>query len=201
MAKIGIFGGTFNPIHNGHIHLARGYSKTLGLDQVLFIPTCIPPHKEADDLLPAVSRLDMCELATRDQANMLVSDLEVRRGGKSYTVDTIRELARLYPGDRLYFLMGADMFLTIEEWNGFDEIARKAALCTASRHEGELPSLKQHGRMLQQKYGACCHIEAIPVLDISSTQVRDALADGGDIHELVPDAVREYIYKNGLYRP
>lgn len=201
MEKIGVFGGTFNPIHNGHLHLAEGYCSALGLDRVLFVPTCIPPHKEADDLLPASYRLAMCELATRDALKMAVSDVEIRRGGKSYTVDTLRELARIYPGDRLYFLMGADMFLTIEEWNGFEEIARTAVLCTASRHEGELPSLKEHARKLERKYGAVCHIEAIPVLDISSTQVRDALSGGGDVRALVPDAVRDYIYENGLYRP
>ncbi|MFT9054995.1 MAG: nicotinate-nucleotide adenylyltransferase [Ethanoligenens sp.] len=199
--KIGVFGGTFNPIHNGHLHLAKGYRNALGLDRVLFVPTCIPPHKDADDLLPASNRLDMCELATRDISSMAVSDVEIRRGGKSYTVDTLRELAEMYPDDQLYFLMGADMFLTIEEWNGFDEIARTAELCTASRHEGELPILKEHAHMLEQKYGTHCHIKAIPVLDISSTQVRDALAGGDDIHELVPDAVQDYIYKNGLYRP
>lgn len=201
MEKIGVFGGTFNPIHKGHLHLAEGYCNALELDKVLFVPTCIPPHKEVDDLLPASNRLEMCALATQDLLKMAVSDVEIRRGGKSYTVDTLRELAQMYPDDRLYFLMGADMFLTIEEWNGFDEIARTAVLCTASRHEGELPSLKEHARKLEQKYGAVCHIEAIPVLDISSTQVRDALADGGDVHALVPDAVRDYIYQNGLYRP
>lgn len=201
LKKIGVFGGTFNPIHKGHLHLAGGYCRALGLDTVLLVPTCIPPHKEVDDLLPAADRLEMCRLAIRDMPALAVSDVEIRRGGRSYTVDTLRELARLYPGDELFFLMGADMFLTIEEWNGFGEIARTAVLCTASRHEGELPALNEHARLLERIYGARCHIEAIPVLDVSSTEVRDALAEGGDVRALVPDAVRDYIYENGLYRP
>lgn len=200
MRKIGVFGGTFNPIHNGHVHLARGYLRALGLDEVLFIPTNVPPHKEAGDVLPPAHRLAMCRLAVQGQPGLAVSDIEIRRAGKSYTVDTLRALAQEYPGDTLYFLMGADMFLTVNEWNGFDEIARLAVLCTASRHEGEWPGLQAHARLLERQYGARCHIEAIPVLDVSSTQVREALARGEDARGLVPPPVADYIAQNGLYK-
>lgn len=199
MRKIGVFGGTFNPVHNGHVHLAQAYRRALGLHLVLFIPTNLPPHKEAQGVAAPAHRLAMCRLALDGQPGMAVSDLEIVRAGRSYTVDTLRALARLYPGDTLYFLMGADMFLTVQEWNGFEDIARLAVLCTASRHEGEMPGLRRHARTLET-HGARCHIERIPVLDISSTQVRDAVAAGGDCGALVPVRVAGYINRHGLYR-
>ncbi len=200
MRKIGIFGGTFNPIHRGHIHLAKGYAAALGLDSVLLVPTCIPPHKEAPDLLPGPVRLEMCRLAVRGEEKLAVSDVEIRRGGVSYTVDTLRELTSRFPEDRFYFLMGADMFFTLDSWNGFQDIARMAVLCAAARRGGELPALRAYAEKINKTYGARCEIAALPVLDISSTMVRDALAKNGPVRALVPDAVADYIAQNGLYR-
>ncbi len=200
MKRIGVFGGTFNPIHNGHLHLARAYANVLRLDLTLLVPTFVPPHKTSMGLLSAQDRLKMCQLAIDGMEKMAVSDIEIRRGGKSYSVDTLHALARKYPQASFYFLMGADMFLTVEEWHDFPGLMRAATLCAAARHEGELLPLRQHAEMLKKKYGARCCIEKIPVLDVSSTRIRKALACGEDVQTLLPNRVQKYIRRNGLYR-
>jgi nicotinate-nucleotide adenylyltransferase len=200
MKKIGILGGTFNPVHNGHLHIARGFGQRLGLDRVLLIPVWSPPHKDAEDLLPGEQRLEMCRLAAQGDPLLGVSDLEVKRRGKSYTSDTLRELRRLCPEDRLYFILGADMFLTLEQWRHFDRMAHLAVFCTAARHPGELRQLLDAAVRLRGRYGVECEVEDLPVLDISSTHIRGLLSRGEDASELLPPPVRRYIEERGLYR-
>lgn len=199
MERIGLLGGTFNPIHNGHIHLAREFCTRLSLSRVLLIPTQSPPHKQEDLLAPALMRLEMCRIAAAHEPLLEVSDIEISRGGTSYTVDTLRELSASMKDTAFFFIMGADMFLTLEQWRNFEEITRLTDLCAASRHSGEIKALESYAQNLTARFQARCHIERIPVVEVSSTHIRRLIASGGDATELLPVGVDEYIRKNGLY--
>lgn len=199
MEKIGILGGTFNPVHNGHINMALGFFQKLNLDRVVLIPVWSPPHKRADELISAGDRLNMCRLACTGNEGLEVSDVEIRRGGKSYTVDTLHELKKIMPQSRFFLITGADMFITLEQWKNFREIMKLAALCACSRKEGELSLLREFAGKFENEYGAECHIENFPVTDVSSTQVRKLLNSGADVSGLVPEPVLKYINDKGLY--
>ena len=114
--KTGIFGGTFNPVHKGHIMLAEYCMDSVRLDRIIMIPTAVPPHKISKNLASENDRLNMCELACKGKKNFSVSDIEIKRQGKSYTYETVTQLKEIYPDDHLYTIMGADMFLTLDRW-------------------------------------------------------------------------------------
>ena len=188
--KTGIYGGTFNPIHRGHIHLAEEFARRLGLDRVLLIPTRVPPHKAAPDLASGKDRLAMCRLAVGEKTNLEVSDIEMRREGKSYTAETLEELRRLYPQDEFYLLMGEDMFLTVEHWYRPETIFFLAVVCATPRSLHGMGKLQAKKDEYASRYGARCVLEDIPYLPVSSTQVREWAAQGKDIVPLVPEAAR-----------
>ena len=128
--RIGVYGGSFNPIHTGHIRLAQSYLEALSLDKILVIPANIPPHKRARQLLPGETRLELCRLACLDDPRLEVSDIELQREGSSYTVDTLRALKVLYPGAELHLIVGSDMFMTMETWTityKADDVREEAA--------------------------------------------------------------------------
>lgn len=201
MARIGIYGGAFNPIHNGHLHIVRDFIRVLGLDFVLLIPTGISPHKAAAALsASAEDRLAMCHLACEGLGKIRVSDCEIRRAGKSYTADTITELKKQYPDDELFLLMGEDMFLTVEHWYRPETIFFLATVCATPRSLHGMGKLQAKKDEYQARYGARCLLEDIPYLPVSSTQVREYVKAGKDIAPLVPEAVADYIQTQGLYR-
>lgn len=197
MQKIAVLGGTFNPIHNGHMHIAKQYAGRLGVDKVLLIPTYQPPHKRVLNLASAEDRLQMCRLAA-GESKFEACGMEICRQGRSYTSDTLRELKALYPDSELYLITGEDMFLTFEEWHDPETIFRLAVLCAAPRSANGLAPLLHYAELLEQK-GAKTVIENIEYLPISSTMVRDAVKNGQSIAGLVPPLVAEYIVKNKLY--
>lgn len=200
MERIGILGGTFNPIHNGHVNMALGFLKRLELDRVILIPVWSPPHKSAHEIVPAYDRLEMCRLACLCNEKLTVSDIEIRREGKSYTVDTLHQLKKIMPRSRFFLITGADMFITLDEWKDYREIMKLAALCACSRKEGELLGLRDCARKFESECGAECHIEDFQVTDVSSTQVRNLLRNGADVSDLLPEPVLDYIKEKGLYR-
>lgn len=197
MRKIGIYGGTFNPIHNGHIYVAEQFAQRLGLDRVIFIPTHVPPHKQATDLAPAQDRLAMCRAAL-PHALFEVNDTEIRRDGKSFTSDTLRELKHSNPADELYLLMGEDMFLTVQDWHEPQTIFSIAVLCAAPRSIDGLARLLGHAKLLNH-LGAKTIVQNIEYLPVSSTMVRAAVKCGNRIDDFVPPAVAAYIAEKGLY--
>ena len=202
MARIGIYGGAFNPIHNGHLHIVRDFIRALGLDFVLLIPTGVSPHKAAAaQSASAEDRLAMCRLACAGLQKIRVSDCEIRRKGKSYTADTITELKKQYPNDELFLLMGEDMFLTLGRWYRPETIFSLASVCTTPRSPDGLDALRQKALEYTGQFQARCFLEHIPYLPISSTQVRQAVARGEDVSGLVPQAVATYMKERGLYRP
>lgn len=199
MAKIGLYGGTFNPIHEAHIHLVKDFADQLGLDHVLLMPTFQPPHKQAHQLASPEDRLAMCRLAAAGDKRLQVSDLEIQRAGKSYTAQTLEELHQLYPDCQWYLLMGEDMFLTIDHWRWPEEIYRLATLCAAPRSPDGMARLEEYAQFLHTR-GAKTVLCSIRYLAISSTMVREAVAEGRSLDGWVSSAVARYIQEKGLYR-
>ena len=199
--RIAMYGGAFNPIHNGHIHILREYIRRLDLDLVLLIPTGTSPHKAAVvNAASAEDRLAMCRLACRGEEKIRVSDCEIRRQGKSYTVHTIDWLMKEYPGDELYLLMGEDMFLTVDKWYDAPRIIQNAVLCGAPRSEDGRARMLAHGEKIREEYPfARTKVVDIRFMDVSSTMVRDAWGRGEDISHLVPAGVADYIRQHDLF--
>lgn len=189
--RIGVFGGTFDPPHLGHLVVAQDAWAHLGLDRVVFIPAAIPPHKRHRVTTPAEIRLEMLRAAIGDDARFEVSEIELRRPGPSYTVDTLRELRERDRDGALFFLLGADQFRTFHTWRGPDEIASLATLVALSR-EGDEPfsaGISVPHRTLR-----------VTRIDISSTEIRRRVHAGEPIRYLVPPAVEAVIRREGLYR-
>ncbi len=193
-----MFGGSFNPIHNGHIQLAQAFVKKLCLDRVLIIPTYIPPHKQKDNSVTPNQKLEMCRLAFEEMPLFEVSNIEIRRKGASYTYLTLQELSEKYKGDELFLITGADMFLTIHEWKHPELIFSLATICGVPRNDEDIRSLQK-----QQEYlgtlGAKTEILDANMMTVSSTDIRSKVKNGEDISALVPRAVESYIKENGLY--
>ncbi len=197
MRKIAVYGGTFNPIHNGHIHLAEQFKKLIGFDKVVLIPTNVPPHKEALMLASAEDRLQMCRLAALD-AGFEVSDMEIKRSGRSYTADTLELLKKQEPEAEFYLMMGEDMFLTLLSWRRPDKILKLSTICAAPRSWQGLKKLEEYAEKLKERGGRVV-LGDIEYLPVSSTMVRDCIREGKDVAGLVPRGVAEYIKTKHLY--
>jgi nicotinate-nucleotide adenylyltransferase len=196
--RLGIFGGTFNPIHNSHLYVARAFAHQLALDRVILIPTYSPPHKDAPNLASPEDRLAMCRLAVKYEQKLTVSDYETSRPEKSFTYRTLEHLAGEHPSASLFFLMGADMFLTLEAWREPQRVFAAATLCAVAREKGELEHLAAYRPILEARGANCILLEIAPK-PLSSTMVRDAVAAGRNISDMVTDAVAAYIASRGLY--
>ncbi len=199
MKKMGLFGGSFDPIHKGHVSLALRLAETLHLDGVVLMPTFVPPHKIRENMASATHRLNMCRLAAQEHPILSVSDLELRREGASFTVDTLTTLCEQYPDTQWHLLVGADMFTTLRTWHRFGEIADMAVLCTIAREGTDTAKLTAYADELK-KDGIDCYVDVCPVEPYSSTQVRQRIAAGESVADLVGDGVEKYILANGLYR-
>jgi nicotinate-nucleotide adenylyltransferase len=194
--RLGLFGGTFDPPHDGHVAVARDVADALSLDRVLWIPVGIPPHKDPAGITPGPIRLEMARAAAQADPRFQVTDLELRRRGPSYTVDTLRALARGYPGARLFLILGADQIRTFEHgWKEPLEVLRLATLVLMDR-EGDVapavaPDLPGMDRALH-----------VPVtrMDVSSTAVRARVAAGQVVADLVPPGVWAVMERESLYR-
>jgi nicotinate-nucleotide adenylyltransferase len=197
--KIGIYGGTFNPPHLGHVNGALTAAKKCKLDKLLIIPTSVPPHKEAAKLMASPDdRLRMCSLAMEDIPCAEVSDIEIKRGGKSFTVDTVSEILQLYPDSELYLFMGTDMATTFEKWRSYREIMEKCTLCAFSRHDGDRKEIEKSFSSYEEKYGAKTKILDTDIVDISSTSLRE-LFSKRDGNKYLPENVYSYIIEKRLY--
>lgn len=199
MKKMGLFGGSFDPIHQGHMEMALRLADRLALDGVVLMPTFVPPHKIRETMAAAEHRLAMCRLAAEIDPRLQVSDLELRREGASFTVDTLGALHSQYPDTEWYLITGADMFTTLRTWHRFADIARMAVLCTVPRNGTDAAALRDYAAALEAE-GIRCYVDDAPVLDVSSTDIRRRIAVGESLEGLVPAAVEEYIHRQGLYR-
>ena len=198
--RTGIYGGTFSPPHIGHISAARAFAEQMALDELLIIPALLPPHKTIDYEDHPEKRFRMCELAFGDIGCATVSDIELRREGKSYTVDTLKALAR--EGRELFLLCGTDMIMTLDQWRAPDEIF---SLCTPVYIRRESDSkfdsaIAEKIAIYKKKYGVDVPNISVSPIELSSSEVRDGVKNGRNIEKLVTATVAEYIREEGLYR-
>ena len=199
MKRIGIYGGTFNPPHVGHVRAAIHGAAVLKLTELLVIPSCVAPHKQMPGNSPSgQQRLDMLRLCFEGESRVRVSDLELSRGGTSYTYETVETLRQRYPEDELIFFMGTDMFLSFPSWKNPDRILREASLAVFCRGEPEeVAKIARQKEKLEEMGARVIPVEN-PVTEISSTDLRRLIAFGcGDA--FLPKGVGEYIRSRGLY--
>lgn len=198
--KIGIIGGTFDPIHNGHLIIAENSRKTFNLDKVIFMPAGIPPHKRDKDISSNLHRYNMTLLAINSNQYFLISDLELKKEGISFTIDTIKYLKSIYDDTDIYFILGSDSLFQIDKWKDYEELLTLCHFVVAKRPSYNNQELENEVDKLNSLYNSSIHIVEGPVLEVSSSDIRERVRRGDSISYLVPRSVEEYIYKHGLYR-
>lgn len=197
MSRIGIMGGTFNPPHNGHVHAAQQAVKALHFDKLLLIPDNVPPHKEIPNRsADSRQRLEMTRCMAAEIPSAEVSDIELKRGGRSYTADTLRALRTQYPEAELFLVIGTDMLLTLDQWREPEALCAMASFAVVARDDADRKAIAQKAACLRQKWQAKIEIVNCPALPVSSTQVR---ADRSLCKKMVPPAVYAYIEQQRLY--
>jgi nicotinate-nucleotide adenylyltransferase len=190
--KTALFGGTFNPIHNGHLIVAEHMRSALSIDTVMFIPSYITPHKQAGEEIVSEHRLEMVRLATHGSAHFRCSDIEINKNEISYTIDTVEELMLRNPNDTMYLIIGMDNYLTFHHWKNPNEILSKIRVVVMNR--------PHHQKQLNEAIGTKNIIFIdVPNIDISSTEIRKRVQEGKSVSQMVPPAVDDYIRNNGLY--
>ncbi len=188
MRKIGILGGTFNPVHIGHLAIAQRAMEAMGLEEVIFVPANIPPHKRPTCLAPARHRYEMVRAAIAANPGFRISDFEIRRPGKSYTVETLRHFRERMPEARLFFIIGQDSYPQLPRWKSIEEILNLAEFVIVTR-----PGCGQ------VKAGPRLHIVVMPGIHVSSSYLRRRIAQGRSVKYFVPDEVEAYIRRHRLY--
>lgn len=201
MAHIGIMGGTFDPIHNGHLMLGRQACEEYGLDQVWFMPSGRPPHKTDHKVTAAGDRVQMVRLAIAHIPQFACSEFEIQRAGTTYTAETLRLLAEAYPQHQFHFIIGADSFYEIEKWYHPQEVMARVPLLVADRDYPEAPrSMEDQARYLKETYHADIHFLHCEEMDVSSEELRRRICAGQSIRSYVPSAVADYIECRRLYQ-
>ncbi len=200
--RIGLFGGSFDPVHYGHLHLAECSREQAGLDQVWFVPTALAPHKQDAQPASAADRLAMLELATADHPDFRVEPIEVARGGVSYTVDTLQAIRERLPKAELFLLMGGDSLADFPSWRGPDEICRLAQLLVLARPDAPPPDWTglQAWLTAEQLDRQREFVVQAPLMELSSTEMRRRVAAGQSIRYHTPPAVIDYIAQHALYQ-
>lgn len=214
--RMGLFGGTFDPIHVGHLRAAREVLERFALDRILFVPSFIPPHKERKGMAPARDRLRMVELACAGEPRFAASSIEVDAGGRSYSILTLERVRGLYPGARIFFILGTDAFLEIGTWREHERVLAESLFIVMTRPGAPMEdaagvvgdSLRERvreiaeGETVDEGVLGDHRIFLLPIraLDVSSTEVRRRVRAGETVAGLVPEAVGDYIRSHGLYR-
>lgn len=197
MRNIGVFGGSFNPIHNGHIHLAKVVRDELCLDKVIFVPSSNPPHKDSDEFESNEDRLEMCRLAIADFKEFEVSGYELESKEVDFTVYTIRHFKEVYPNDNLFLLLGSDMLLSFDTWFRFDDILKNVTLAIVSRKKDDMKRLYEKAEVLSA-FGVINVLDARPI-EISSTIIRKKIRNNEDFSCYLAKSVVKYIRLKNLY--
>ncbi len=211
--KTGIFGGTFNPIHFAHLRIAEEIRDKFRLDRVIFVPAATPPHKPLAENLSFENRLEMVRIAVRNNSFFSVSDIEGKRAGKSYSIDTIRLFRELYPGDEFFFIMGSDSFAEFSSWKDYSAIFECCNIVAITRPGVEMTGLREAlpvdmaldfcyyeaEKRLAHKSGYSVYHIVGTQLDISSTAIREMVKTGRSIKYLTPEPVEQYIHEQRIY--
>lgn len=196
--KLGLYGGSFDPVHYGHLLLAERCREALELDEVRFIPAGDPPHKQRC-LAPGKARAEMLEFATAGNPFLTVDRRELDRPGPSYTVETLTEFKDEFPGAELFFLMGADSLADLPQWRQPGEIAKLATIVAANRGDHPLPDPGGVAQSLGTEIAARIRLVTIPGIDLSSTELRERASSGRSLRYATPAAVGAYIVDQGVY--
>lgn len=221
MKRIGLFGGTFNPIHLGHVQVIREVKTGFGLDRIFIIPSALPPHKKPGSVVDAEDRLEMIRLAFSNDPNYVVSDVELKRSGPSYTIDTVRHFTFNSPGnEKFYLIVGLDAFLEVHTWKSYEDLFHLISFIVMSRtikgEKSTKPGLKSlenyvnsmiskgytfspaQSSYIHEKKQSIFIFNVTPV-DISSTMIRKHIKNGSPVKHLVPKTIEDYITAKGLY--
>ena len=201
LKRFAILGGTFDPIHNGHLETARQILKKTDVEKVIFVPAGVPPHKEILGVTDGESRLKMVSLALKNEPLMAVSDLEVHRAGTTYTVDTVEELRRELGEDVSFsFVMGADALFYLSSWKNYRRLLEICKFLVVTRPGYDTSRLKALVQQLEEEYHGELSFLEIPPVEVSSSQIRQAVKEGRSIQRLLPEAVEQFIRIQKLYR-
>lgn len=201
MAKIGILGGTFDPIHNGHLALGKQAYEQFSLDEIWFMPSGHPPHKKGRLVTEGKEREDMVKLAIASVPYFVYSDFELKREGNTYTAQTLSLLKEVYPQHEFYFIIGADSLYEIEQWYHPEMVMKQAVLLVAARsYEKDHPDFEKQVKYLEEKFEARIGVIRFEEMNVASKQIRKMVSSGQSIKDLVPGPVAGYIRIHGLYR-
>ena len=195
--KIGIYGGSFNPVHNGHVRLAETVAEDFGLDIVYFVPSKISPHRSSEEYISETDRLEMLNIVCMKNNIFRVSDYELRSDRVSYSIYTVEHFRRKFPHDELFLLVGSDMLMMFEKWYCFEKILSEATLIVVSRNSGEIDTLHKKAGELS-KYGKILISGRSPEI-ISSTEIRKKLSENSNFSCYLDENVVKYIRLKGLY--
>ena len=195
---LGILGGTFNPIHRGHLRMASSVQHVLALKKVIFIPSAHPPHKRESKLPSPQDRYKMVKLAIMDNSCFSISDIELKRKGKSWTIDTVRIIKKLYPESQIYFIIGADTVPEIPTWKDYKKLLKICRFVLVNRPGSRTPMKSGSGQTAD--YTKDFIKVKIRGVNVSSTEIRKKIKDGVEIKALVPIKVEKYIMEKGLYK-
>lgn len=197
--KIAIFGGSFNPIHNGHLKIALHAKKECGLSKVIFLPNSTPPHKDNKNMADAVHRFNMVSLAIKGYDGFEISDYEMNRQTPSYTIDTMRYMRSVYADAELYFIIGADSLYTLNLWRSYNELIKECRFIVADRNCTEGSNLEDAAKRIEAEGGNITVI-AMPKADVTSTMIREIIAKGESADAYLSPEVADYISNHNLYK-
>lgn len=199
--KLGIMGGTFNPIHNGHIEMAEIAADVFSLDDIMLLPTGSPPHKTNEDILSKYERYELCLLSAARYDNIFVSSIEIDREGYTYTIDTLKELEKIYGlRDEVYFIIGGDTVFKLEKWKNFREVFSRCKFIAFGRAGMDLSDIIKKIEFLKTEYAADIKLITAAILDIASKELRETIKNGGSVSGLIPPEAESYIKNHNLYK-
>lgn len=199
MKKIGIMGGTFNPVHIGHLILADRVKDDYELDEIWMVPTGCSYMKKDVEVLPGEERYHMISLAIENRQWMKCLDIEIKRAGYTYSYETLEQLKEMYPDDEFYFIFGADCLFSIEHWKYPERIFHTCKIIAAIRNDSSTEGMQQKKVELENQFGAQIHLYHFPRLEISSTELRDRIRRGKSVNYFIPEKVISYIADKGFY--